>query len=157
MLSKILHITPCDKKIVLCALQACFFLSGSCQFHSSVAPLKSTYELSFLQDEKKLCGKKNKKLIFTSIVESCGSAHSPLSLIHSSSTRAAHLHADICNLLRFQRPDHHHVHMAELVSPDILKTNTWGPSFCPYDSAKSALKKLSMERLKYIKIFTNEL
>lgn len=39
------------------------------------------------------------RAILTSIVESCSSAHPPLSLIHSCSAGAAHLDADICNLL----------------------------------------------------------
>lgn len=69
----------------------------------------------------------------TSIIESRGSAHSPLSLIHSCCAGAAHLNADVCNLLGLQGPDHHHVDVAKLVSPNILQTNPRGPRLCPWD------------------------
>lgn len=69
----------------------------------------------------------------TSVIESRGSAHSPLSLIHSCCAGAAHLNADVCNLLGLQGPDHHHVYVAKLVSPDILQTNPRGPCLCPWD------------------------
>lgn len=67
----------------------------------------------------------------TSIIESCGGAHSPLSLIHSCCAGAAHLNADVCDLLRLQGPDHHHVYVAKLVSPHVLQTNPRGPRLCP--------------------------
>lgn len=72
----------------------------------------------------------------TSVIESCGSAHSPLSLIHSCCAGAAHLNTDICNLLGLQGPDHHHVYVAELVSPNILQANPWGPGLRPWDQAE---------------------
>lgn len=69
----------------------------------------------------------------TSVIESRGSAHSPLSLIHSCCAGAAHLNADVCDLLGLQGPDHHHVYVAKLVSPHILQTNPRGPRLCPWD------------------------
>ena len=69
----------------------------------------------------------------TSVIESRGGTHSPLSLIHSCCAGAAHLNADVCNLLGLQGPDHHHVYVAKLVSPDILQTNPRGPRLCPWD------------------------
>lgn len=44
------------------------------------------------------------KGLLTSVIESRGSAHPPLSLIHSGGAGAAHLHADIGHLLRLQGP-----------------------------------------------------
>lgn len=73
------------------------------------------------------------KGLLTSVIESRGSAHPPLSLIHSGSAGAAHLHADIGHLLRLQGPHHHHVHVAKLVSTDILQANSWGPRLRPWD------------------------
>lgn len=75
----------------------------------------------------------------TSVIESCGSAHSPLSLIHSCCAGAAHLNTDVCNLLGLQGPDHHHVYVAKLVSPNILQTNPWGPGLRPWDQAEERI------------------
>lgn len=69
----------------------------------------------------------------TSVIKSRGSAHPPLSLIHSCCAGAAHLNTDVCNLLGLQGPDHHHVHVAKLVSPNVLQANPWGPCLCPWD------------------------
>lgn len=79
------------------------------------------------------------KGLLTSVIESCGSAHSPLSLIHSCCAGAAHLNTDICNLLGLQGPDHHHVYVAELVSPNILQANPWGPGLRPWDQAEEKI------------------
>lgn len=78
-------------------------------------------------------GAVGRKGLLTSIVESRGSAHPPLSLIHSGGAGAAHLHADISHLLRLQGPHHHHVHVPKLVSTDILQANPWGPRLRPWD------------------------
>jgi len=75
----------------------------------------------------------------TSVIESCGSAHSPLSLIHSCCAGATHLNADVCHLLGLQGPDHHHVYVAKLVSPDILQTNPRGPCLCPWDQREEGI------------------
>lgn len=69
----------------------------------------------------------------TSVIESRGGAHPPLSLIHSRCAGAAHLNADVCNLLGLQGPDHHHVYVAKLVSADIFQANPRGPRLCPWD------------------------
>lgn len=63
----------------------------------------------------------------TSVEESSGRTHSPLTLIHAGNGWTAHLHADFRDLLRLQRAHHHHVHVTKLISSDVLQTHTRRP------------------------------
>lgn len=73
------------------------------------------------------------KGLLTSVVESRGRAHAPLSLVHAGRAGAAHLHADIGHLLRLQGPHHHHVHVPKLVSTHVLQADPRGPRLRPCD------------------------